>query len=54
MPGYDFKCEKCGKKFSFTISISEYEEKKIRCPNCKSVKVRQQISRFQIKTSRKS
>jgi putative FmdB family regulatory protein len=54
MPGYDFKCEKCQKKFSLSMSISEYENTKLKCPKCKSSKVKQQISHFQTKTSRKS
>jgi putative FmdB family regulatory protein len=54
MPAYDFLCEKCSKPFSMTISISEYEKKGFRCPKCKSTKVRQQITPFQTKTSRKS
>lgn len=54
MPGYDFKCEKCNKKFTLNMSITDHENKKIRCPKCKSTKVKQQISSFQVKTSTKS
>jgi putative FmdB family regulatory protein len=54
MPTYDFKCEKCQKKFSKTMTISEYEQKKRRCPKCKSTRVKQQITSFQAVTSRKS
>jgi putative FmdB family regulatory protein len=54
MPEYQFKCEKCKKGFSLTISISEYEKKKFRCPKCKSSQVKQQITPFQTKTSKKS
>jgi len=54
MPTYEFMCEKCKKPFSVVISISEYEKKKFRCPKCKSAKVKQQISSFQTKTSKKS
>jgi len=54
MPTYDFRCEKCKKKFSLTMTISEYEKKKIRCPKCKSTRVKQQISSFQAITSKKS
>ncbi|MFC1494829.1 FmdB family zinc ribbon protein [Thermodesulfobacteriota bacterium] len=54
MPVYDFKCEKCKKKFTLTISISEYEKTKFRCPKCKSTRVKQQISSFQAITSSKS
>ena len=54
MPVYDFLCEKCNRSFSVTLSISEYERKAFRCPKCKSKRVKQQITPFQTKTSRKS
>jgi putative FmdB family regulatory protein len=54
MPTYEFLCEKCKKPFTLILSISEYEKLKARCPKCKSVSVKQQISGFQVKTSRKS
>jgi putative FmdB family regulatory protein len=54
MPTYEFKCEKCKKRFSLMMKISEYEKKKIRCPKCKSVRVKQQITSFETITSSKS
>jgi len=54
MPSYEFICEKCNKPFSLIMSISEYEKKKFRCPNCKSTRLKQQISAFQTITSKKS
>lgn len=54
MPSYDFRCEKCNKKFTLMMTISEYGKTKFRCPKCKSVKVKQQIMPFQVVTSRKS
>lgn len=54
MPIYEFVCGKCRKKFSLTMSISEYEKKKAACPKCKSSDVKQQISSFQTVTSKKS
>ncbi len=54
MPTYEFECNKCKKPFSMTISISEYEKRGFRCPKCKSSNVRQMITTFQTKTSRKS
>lgn len=54
MPAYDFRCEKCDRSFSLTLSISEYDKKDFRCPKCKSKRVKQQITHFQTKTSRKS
>jgi putative FmdB family regulatory protein len=54
MPTYDFICEKCNKKYTLIISLSEYEKKKFRCPKCKSTRVKQQITSFQTVTSKKS
>ncbi|MBW1681502.1 MAG: zinc ribbon domain-containing protein [Deltaproteobacteria bacterium] len=54
MPTYEYKCEKCKKKFDLTMTIREYETKRIRCPKCKSTRVKQQISSFQAVTSKKS
>ena len=47
-------CEKCKKGFTLTMSFSEYEKKNFKCPKCNSGKVRQQITPFQTKTSKKS
>jgi putative FmdB family regulatory protein len=54
MPIYEFSCEKCNKNFSLTMSFSEYEKKGFRCPACKSANIKQRISLFQTKTSKKS
>jgi len=54
MPTYEFLCEKCHKAFTLVLSISEYGKGNFRCPACKSQKVKQQITAFQTKTSRKS
>jgi len=54
MPSYEFFCEKCNKQYILQLSLAEYEKKKYACPECKSLKVKQQISSFQTKTSRKS
>ena len=54
MPSYEFLCEKCKNQYSLQLSLAEYEKKKYACPKCKSRKVKQQITTFQTKTSRKS
>jgi putative FmdB family regulatory protein len=54
MPTYAFRCEKCKKRFELIMTVSEYERKKIRCPKCKSSRVKQQITMFQAMTSKKS
>jgi putative FmdB family regulatory protein len=57
MPTYEFLCRKCAKTFEMIASITEYERKRkegIQCPECGSAEVVQQISSFQVKTSKKS
>jgi putative FmdB family regulatory protein len=54
MPAYEFFCEKCKKQYSLQLNLAEYEKKKYACPKCRSRKVKQQITTFQTKTSRKS
>jgi putative FmdB family regulatory protein len=54
MPTYEYECKDCNKKFSVVLSVSEYGKAKIACPKCKGKKVRQRISAFMTKTSRKS
>ena len=54
MPTYDYLCSKCSEEFSRTMSMREYETAKVVCPKCNSEEVKQQITHFQTKTSRKS
>ena len=54
MPVYDFRCSKCNKKFTVTMSISEYGSRKVKCPKCGNSRVEQLITHFQTITSKKS
>ena len=54
MPVYEFKCGKCNKRFSLTMSVSDRSGRRIKCPKCASVKVDQQYSAVYAVTSRKS
>lgn len=54
MPTYEYECQKCRKKFKVIQSISEHGKAKASCPKCKSARVKQSISTFTAKTSRKS
>jgi putative FmdB family regulatory protein len=54
MPTYEYECQECKKKFSLMLSISEHDKAKPPCPKCKGKKVKQSISAFTSKTSRKS
>ena len=54
MPIYDFECRKCGEIIMLTLTISEYEKKRRKCPKCGSVKLERIITSVEVKTSRKS
>jgi putative FmdB family regulatory protein len=54
MPTYEYECQACNRKFTLIQSISEHGKTKVTCPKCKSAKVKQRISGFTTKTSRKS
>jgi putative FmdB family regulatory protein len=54
MPTYEYECKDCKKKFTVILSISEHGKTKASCPKCKGKKVKQIISAFMTKTSRKS
>ena len=54
MPSYEYRCEKCGKKFELVQHVTEHEKKKPHCPKCNSQKVERVFSTFFAKTSKKS
>jgi putative FmdB family regulatory protein len=54
MPTYEYTCIKCGAEFTRIMSLKEYETGQITCPKCNSTEVKQQMSDFTPKTSRKS
>jgi len=54
MPTYEYRCSDCRHKFALVLSLSEHDKKKISCPKCGKKNVKQQISSFLTKTSRKS
>jgi putative FmdB family regulatory protein len=54
MPTYEYLCVKCGEEFVRIMSIKEYEAGQVACPKCNAAEVKQQMSPFIPKTSRKS
>jgi putative FmdB family regulatory protein len=54
MPHYEFLCEKCEKSFELTMTISEREKAKPKCPTCGAMKVVPQLASFTTQTSKKS
>ncbi len=54
MPRDEFLCEECKKTFEQTMTISEREKGKVRCPTCKSTRVAPQLGGFMGQTAKKS
>jgi len=54
MPTYRYRCEKCGKRFERTETISEHEALKLKCPKCGSKKVSFVPGNVYVVTSKKS
>ena len=54
MPTYEYLCNDCKHKFTVVMSISEHDKGKVACPKCKRKNIKQQVSTFQTKTSKKS
>ena len=54
VPTYQYRCEKCGKSFERTETITEHEKAKSKCPKCDSKKVTQVPGRVHAVTSKKS
>ena len=54
MPTYEFICLKCNKEFSVVLSVNEREKGEAKCPDCGERDLKQVMSPFISKTSRKS
>ena len=54
MPTYDYRCDKCGKRFTVVQRISEHSGRSPACPKCRSRGTRQLPSAFYAKTVKKS
>ena len=54
MPHYDFRCQKCKRKFSKTMHMSDLDKGGVKCPRCGSKKVEQLVATFSVVTSKKS
>ena len=54
MPTYEFFCHTCAKRFSKTLTLKEFEDGTVACPNCGSDDVEQRLSSFNAAISKKS
>jgi putative FmdB family regulatory protein len=48
MPVYDFRCQDCNKRFTVTLSYSEYDRRETLCPACRSVRVERVIRKVRV------
>jgi putative FmdB family regulatory protein len=54
MPTYSYRCDRCGKAFSVTETMSRHGRRRVACPKCESTKVTQVFRSFFAKTTKKS
>ncbi|MEK7667787.1 MAG: zinc ribbon domain-containing protein [Gemmatimonadota bacterium] len=54
MPSYDYRCEKCRRRFAVVQRISEHTGRSPACPKCKSRRTLRVLAPFFAKTGRKS
>lgn len=55
MPTYSYTCKKCKNEFELVLSFKEFESgKNLQCPRCGSRSIKQNLTMFYGKTSKKS
>lgn len=54
MPTYDFRCNKCRKKFDLFFTYADYENVQVKCPHCGSMDVERKIGRIRVARSEDS
>lgn len=55
MPVYEYRCDKCDRDVTLTLTISKHEKGPVKCPKCGSSKaLRPLLSTFMSQTSKKS
>ena len=54
MPMYEYYCDKCERDVTVTLTISEHEKGRIKCPKCGSKALRPRLSTFMSQTSKQS
>jgi putative FmdB family regulatory protein len=54
MPTYEYRCQKCKKRFELFLSYAEYEKASISCPACGSTDIQRLIGKVRIAKSEES
>jgi len=51
MPTYEYRCKTCKTRFEMFLTYTEYNQKKVTCPQCGGDQVRRRISRIRFAKS---
>ncbi len=54
MPTYEYRCLDCRRRFDVFFSYTEYGQKPVQCPHCKSENVQRRIGRIRMARSDES
>jgi putative FmdB family regulatory protein len=54
MPVYEYRCNKCRRAVTVTMSIGRHEKGKVKCPRCGSHDLQPLLSTFLSQTAKKS
>ncbi len=54
MPYYDYRCQKCKKRFELFQSYADYGKKPVSCPHCGSESVKRRLPRVRVVRSTES
>jgi len=54
MPAYEYRCDKCDREVTLTLTIREHEKGQVKCPKWGSKALRPLLSAFMSQTSKKS
>jgi len=54
MPMYDYTCQDCGKASLIVLTLKQYDQGDIKCPECGSKNLRRIYSTFTAHTTKKS
>jgi putative FmdB family regulatory protein len=46
VPLFEFTCKKCGHNFEDLVTLTEWNDGKVKCPACNSKRVERELSSF--------
>jgi putative FmdB family regulatory protein len=54
MPVYEYRCDKCDRDVTLTLTLGEHGKGPVKCPKCGSKALRPLLSTFMSQTAKKS